>query len=149
MYMVGIQEDEFLKQREHILSIIYYYTRKNSVFDKKSRLKNALVIIDGKIEDSPYTFSKGKYTPEVHGMDETIEKLKESGLIESGVSEEQDCTYEWYKLTESGTEKIEKELESMESDRRDLYKWVVERHVDREMGALLSFCYLQRPELYM
>lgn len=130
-----------------LLGLFHFYTTDKAVFDKKSRLKSTLVVVEDNI-DSQFRFSAGRYVPTVHGLDAALDRLEELDYIETGTVETQDITYEWYKLTPEGERAALDALEEMGTEKRELLEWVVERHAKRKLGALMSFCYQRKPEFY-
>lgn len=148
--------DTLDEREEWILRLLYAPNEDGSSCPiyGKTRIMKAVFLLQQKLEEHfntsvGFDFRPHKYGPFDEGVYETLGSLDRSGLINRIPEDEHGSDYEGtkFELTESGYSTARDLHQSRSDGEKRLLYWVKYKQSMRSLGALLSYVYMEYPEM--
>lgn len=85
------------------------------------------------------TFETGKYNPYLPDFDDTLNALVDAGIVRVTTGDPYDTLH----LIPDGINFAADLYDELTTLQQDILEWTRNRHINSQLAALLSFCYLQ------
>jgi hypothetical protein len=120
----------------------------------RTRIMKAAFLVERKLDEvfeieTDFNFTPYKYGPYDKHVFTTLEQLEEEGLITITPEEQHSRRYEGdeYRITDAGIEESRSLYNQLDSGIQDLLNWVKYKQAMRSTGALISYVYMNYPEM--